>query len=84
MLNHLEKINEIYAFISSDENGEGVIAMQVEIKGQELYMPFVFADQMRIPFLRAAAIEIGQETKKTVKLIKLSTREDLETYECRD
>lgn len=71
-------IDEVFAFISVDENGdEGVIA----VKGHDgSYLPLIGADMERIDSLRHIAAHTGEANNMTVKLIKLSVREELETY----
>ena len=80
--NYLEQITEIYAFVSKDKNGEGLISMNMPLPdGHEMMMPFVCSDKARMESLKPFAIQIGKATGKTVKLIKLTNREELETYE---
>lgn len=78
-INYLEKITELYAFVSVDEGGEGVIGMTIDMPdGRETFMPFVCADKARMESLKPFAIGIAKSSNKTVKLIKLTNREELE------
>lgn len=77
--NYLEKINEIYAFVSVDENGEGVVGMTMPINGRETFMPFVCADKARMEALKPIATKIAKESAKTIKLIKFTNRKVIET-----
>jgi hypothetical protein len=70
-----DRINELYAFISSDETGEGVIALTMS-NGNTI--PMVGADMERIESLRPIAQEIADDSRIKIKLIKLSVREELE------
>lgn len=72
------KIEEIFAFISTDENGEGVIADTMIMHGELMQMPFVCADKARVDSLRKRAKEIAKMSGKKIKLIRLSLREDIE------
>jgi hypothetical protein len=77
--NYLEKITEMYAFVSVDEGGEGVVGMTMPVNGRETFMPFVCADKQRMEALKPIAKKIAQESGKTIKLIKLTNRKDIET-----
>lgn len=69
------KIEEVFVFISKDEEGnEGVCAFATP-NGM---MPMVAADKSRLDSLRDIAKQIAQLTNKSVHLIKLSSRENLE------
>jgi len=74
-------ISEVWAWISSNEEGEGVLAIQALMDGELMWMPLISADQERMAALRPQAIGIAQRKQMTIKLIHLSTREDLETIE---
>lgn len=78
--NYLEKITELYVFVSSDEGGEGVIGQTVEIEGKPVFMPFVCAEKARMESIKPMAKMIAQHTGKTVRLIKLTNREELEVF----
>lgn len=70
-------IKELWAFVAIDpEDGdEGVVGAELT---PGMFMPFVAADGTRLEQLRDLARGIGRARNVTVKLIKLSTREDLE------
>ncbi len=74
-------INEIWAWVSVDEEGEGILSVQALIDGELTWMPLVGADQERMDSLRAQAVRIAERERRTVKLIHLSVRTDLETIE---
>lgn len=70
------KIKEIHAFIATEDDGtEGVIG---QLMPDGVFMPFVCADSERVKQLRPFAKNIAKISKKTVKLIRFSVREDLE------
>lgn len=73
-------ITEMWAWISTNPEGEGVLAVQAIIDGELTWMPLIGADQERMNSLRPQAITIANRERWTIKLIHLSTREDLETY----
>ncbi len=77
-INYLEKITEIYCFVSVDEGGEGVIGQQVDMPNGTTFMPFVCADKARMESLKPLAKNIAERTGKKIKLIKLTNREELE------
>jgi len=78
--NYIDKITEVYAFVSVDEFGEGVIGMTLAVNGRETFMPFVCADKKRMESIKPHAKEIARTTGKKVRLIKLTTREEIEEY----
>jgi hypothetical protein len=71
-------IKEIYAFVSSDQDGEGIIGERLSINGMMTMMPFICADKERMETLRPLAIKIGNETGKKIKLIKFTGREEIQ------
>ncbi len=79
-INYLEKITELWAFVSVDEGGEGIVGMSMTIDGQETFMPFVCYDKERMESLKPLAIVMGKKSNKKIKLIKLSVREEIEEY----
>lgn len=78
--NYLERIEEVYIFVSSDKNGEGIIGRSIEMLGQNIFMPFVCADKERMESIKPLAKKIAKEYGKKIKLIKLSVREEIEEY----
>lgn len=76
---YLEKITQVYAFVSIDEEGEGVIGMTMPINGRDTMIPFITADKERMEQLKLFAIKIAQESGRKIKLIKFTNRKDIET-----
>lgn len=69
------KIESLYAFISEDETGEGLCGAPMLGMGS---MPLIAADEARLESLRSIAKQLAKMTKKKIKLIKLTSRVDLE------
>jgi len=69
------KIQEIWAYILSGNQGEGIIGEKTNFG----WVPLVAADVSRLKSLRPIAKNIAKNTKKEVKLVKFSVREDIET-----
>jgi hypothetical protein len=78
--NELLRIDEVYAFVSVDQNGEGIVGHTVQMMGQTVFMPFVCADKSRMESLKPAAKKIAKESGKKIRLIRLSVREEIEEY----
>lgn len=78
--NYLEKITELWAFVSSDKDGEGIVGQTMNIAGESTFMPFVCSDKARMESLKPFAKRIAKESGKKVKLIRLSVREEIEEY----
>lgn len=78
--NEILRIDEIFAYVSVDQNGEGIIGQSVQLMGKDIFMPFVCADKARMESLKPLAKKIAKESGKKIKLIKLSVREEIEEY----
>lgn len=72
----MPRITQLFAFISSEQNGddEGVIAFRGP-SGD--WMPMVGADAARMESLRPVARVIAEASRKSVRLVRFSVREDL-------
>lgn len=69
-------IKEVYAAVSIAADGdEGVCAVQVA----GVWPPLIAADQSRLDWIKQAGTDLGRHYGMKVRLIKLSTREDVET-----
>lgn len=77
--NHIERIDRIWLVISGDEHGEGVCGLQTPTG----WIPLVVADERLLPKIRQAAKGLARVggLGKTVKLIEMSVRRDLETFQ---
>jgi len=72
-------IDEVYAFLSSDEeNGEGIIAMEFFMDGRLMLMPFITADKARLESFRPHAEEMAKDSNNKIKLVKFTQRIDIE------
>lgn len=72
----MSRIDEMFAFVSEDTGpeDEGIITMSL---GSTM-MPLVGGDMTRVEKLKPIARQIAQQTGKKVKLLRFSTREELE------
>jgi hypothetical protein len=73
----LLRIDEIYAFIASDENGEGLPAIQ----HGNMMLPMVCADKARVDSLREKARMLARESGNKITLCRFSVREEMEVIE---
>lgn len=71
---HNFKIEEVFLFIATDGNQEGLPAMQMG----NVLMPLVAADKKRLADLRVAAQKIADVSGKPIRLCRYSHREELE------
>lgn len=68
-------ITELFAFIATEEQGEGLAAVQL----RSMMMPLIGADPDRVASLRQMAQKVVDETGLPLTLARFSVREDLET-----
>lgn len=70
-------VTEIYAYIADAGGGdEGIMGLRFG----DTWMPLVAADRNRALRLRDAAMAAARRTKQTVRLVRFTQRENLETY----
>lgn len=69
------KINHLWAYISEDASGEGLCGFQDPNTGN--WLPMVAADEARLNNLRPFAKQIEKVTKRKVKIVKFTQREDI-------
>lgn len=67
-------IDELFAFIAPDAEGEGLTAFRTA----DGWMPMVAADPTRVDGLRKVAQMIADATGKSVTLARFSVRENVE------
>jgi hypothetical protein len=77
--NHLARIDHIWAFLSVDEDGEGVCA--APLAPGMLTVPMIAADEARLNSLKPLARKMAPVFGKIVKLVKFTTREEIEEYQ---
>lgn len=75
----LDRIDAVWAWISSDETGEGVLAAPIGPGGS--IVPLVAADEARLASIRPWALAIGEASGRQIRLIRLSMREEIEVIE---
>ena len=69
-------IDELFAFISVDEEGEGICGF-IFTDG-DIFMPMVGADMDRVNSLKEMAQKISNHSGKEIKVCRFSVREELE------
>ncbi len=79
MKNKLRHIDSVWAFLSTDEGGNEV-AMGCDIVGIG-WVALIAADEERLASLRPIAKQLAREERLKVRLVKFTTREDLETID---
>lgn len=72
--NRTRHIDQVWLVVSRDEAGEGVCASMVD----GILMPLITADENRLPWIREQATLMARMTNKTLTLIRLSERTDIE------
>jgi hypothetical protein len=74
----LLRIDEIYAFIAQDKDGEGLPAFSMP---GGMMLPMVCADKERVDSLRAIARMMAHNTGNKITLCRFSVREEIEVIE---
>lgn len=75
--NYLGRIDNIWAFLSLDDGGEGVCAAPLG----GMTVPLIAADKRRLDILKPIARVLAHKFAKPVRLAKFTTREDVEIYQ---
>lgn len=75
--NYMGRIEQIWAYLSIDEGGEGVCAMP--FNGTTI--PLIAADKRRLDQLRPYARSISNAFRKPVRLARFKQREDIEIFQ---
>jgi hypothetical protein len=76
--NYLGRIDFLWAFLSLDDGGEGLMAMPME---GMLAAPMIAADKSRLDGLIPIARQLARVFKKPIRLAKFGTRTDVEIYQ---
>lgn len=71
-----DRIDAVWMWISTDETGEGVLG--APLLGPGTLLPLIAADEARLTSIRPWAQKIAEAKGIKVKLIKLTTREEIE------
>lgn len=72
--NYLGRIDQIWAYLSVDDGGEGVCAAPLG----DLTVPLIAADKRRLTDLHPIACNLAVIFKKPIRLAKFTMREDIE------
>ena len=79
-LNTLLRIDNVWMALSVDDDGtEGVCATMMG----DQWMPLLAADEKRLPFIIDMARKIAVAEKRLVRIVKLTTREEVELIDGR-
>jgi len=76
--NEMPRIDFLWAFLSVDETGEGILA--APLMGPGSLMPLVAGDQKRLDLITPIAKEIARDSGRNVRLVKFSQREVIEQF----
>lgn len=76
--NYMGRIDQIWAFLSIDDGGEGVVAGP--LLGPGSLVPLIAADKRRLKSLIPRAKEMVTMFGKPIRLAKFTKREDVEIY----
>jgi hypothetical protein len=68
-------VTELYAFIATEDQGEGIPAVQLS----GMMMPLVGADAARVESLRQLAQQVADNTGRTLTLARFAVRENMAT-----
>jgi hypothetical protein len=74
--NYMGRISALWAYLSVDEGGEGVVA--APLGPDRMTVPLIAADRQRLELLRAVAVSTARSFNKTVRLVRFHSREDVE------
>jgi hypothetical protein len=74
---HPFRIDEVFVFIVTDGEGEGVPA----IRHDDMVLPLFGADVARVESLKAAAARVARQSGKAVKLVRFTQRQELATFD---
>jgi hypothetical protein len=77
--NYLGRIDRIWAFLSLDDGGEGVVA--APIGPNSMTVPLIAADKRRLDSLIPIAKQLTKAFRKPIRLAKFTKREDVEIYQ---
>jgi len=72
------QIDALYAALSADDAGEGLCAGPI---GEFGVAPLVVAERRHLPVITDIARAVGRVSKKTIRIVRFTLREDLETIE---
>jgi len=70
----IQRIDELFVFVASDADGEGVPAFW----NGNFMLPLVCADKARVDSLREIAAQMARESGNKITPVRFSVREELE------
>jgi hypothetical protein len=73
--NYMGRIEQIWAYLSLDDGGEGVCGFQAAGLGN---LPMIAADKRRMDQLRPYAQQLARMTRKPIRFVRFKQREDVE------
>lgn len=73
----MRRIDEMFAFVAEEKEGEGVIAVHSPMG----WLPLVGANMARVESLRPYAKEVAMRSGQKVRLLRFSAREELGVLE---
>jgi hypothetical protein len=76
--NYMGRIDRLWAFLSLDDGGEGVVAAPF---GGGLTAPLIAADKARLDSLIPMARQLAKVFGKPIRLAKFDQRTDVEIYQ---
>jgi hypothetical protein len=80
-INTLRRIDSVWMAVSVDDDGtEGVCAF---LGPNGNWMPLLAADEGRLPFIREYAAFIAKRDQRLVRIVRLTTREEVEAVDGR-
>lgn len=71
------RINQMYAFVAEDVEGEGVMGATLNIGGQEVFAALVGADMERVQALLPVAKRVSRISGTPFRILRFSKREDI-------
>jgi len=79
--NTLLRIDSVFMALSVDDDGtEGVCAVMVN----GMWMPLLAADEKRLPFIKEQAAFVAKRDNRLVRIVKLTSREEVEVIDGRN
>lgn len=71
------RIDSMYAFVSENDEGEGIMATTIPLNGKMVMMPLVGGDMARVTSLIPIAQKISEASGKSFRIIRFERKEDI-------
>lgn len=79
-MSKLLHIDEVYVFIAENPGGEGVVGGTMDIPGiGPSFIPFIASDRSRVDQLMPIAKMLAGAQRRPIRLVRFTTREEMET-----